>query len=366
MDETPGDDSDPTSPPPTVDALRWSRLLSFLSVVGAALSTVAAPDEAIEILLRHGLAGVEADGAALTVRQDRQDRQLQVIGAAGYARVLRDRPVLDLDVHTPLVVAARDGTPVWVTDRTDAERRFPASLRLVPDAQAFAAVPLVLDGAVIGSFGATFASPREFGEVDRWFLRTLADFAARWIGAHPDASDAAPMVLVEHDPDSITEISADFGARVALVAEALTTEMLPFELVEIVVRQAMAALGAEGGTVALLEADQTLLPMLTVGYGRSRVQGYGKLTLDRVMPLTVAARRSEAVWVESFAEALRRFPALAEGPTSSQAWAAVPLLDNGRAFAVLGISFTTPHTFSPPERAFLKTLGHLAALRLRG
>ena len=57
MDETPGDDSDPTSPPPTVDALRWSRLLSFLSVVGAALSTVAAPDGSV--LARAGAAAGE-------------------------------------------------------------------------------------------------------------------------------------------------------------------------------------------------------------------------------------------------------------------------------------------------------------------
>lgn len=366
MNETAGDDGDPTSSGPTVDAQRWSRLLSFLAVVGAALSTVASPDEAIEILLRHGLEGVEAAGAVVTVLHG---RRLRIVGAAGYAQVAtgQDRRNLDLDLEVPMVVAARDGTAVWVTDRADVEARFPAALTIVPDAQAFAAVPLVLDGTVIGSLGATFVSPREFGEIDRWFLQTLADFAARWLGAHVDASaPTPPLVLVDHDPDGLTEATTDFSARLALVAEALTADVPPFEVVEILVRQAMAAIGAEGGTVAMVESDQTLLPTVTVGYDRPRVLGHGRLTLDRVLPLTVAARRSEAVWVESFAEALRRFPALAEGPTSSQAWAAVPLLDNGRAFGVLGISFKEPHTFSGPERAFVKTLGHLAALRLRG
>lgn len=153
--------------------------------------------------------------------------------------------------------------------------------------------------------------------------------------------------------------------RLALVAEALTGRPDDDELLEIVIRQGMAAVDAEGGVVALVDEHGMVQPVLMVGYPADTVPGFGPLTLDRLLPITVAAREHVAVWVPDPADGLARFPALADATTASQAWAAIPLLDEGVAFGVISVTFTAPHEFTEPEQAYLQTLAHLAALALR-
>ncbi len=153
------------------------------------------------------------------------------------------------------------------------------------------------------------------------------------------------------------QVAADLDqfTRIALVARALTTALEPSEIVDIVVRQGMAGLHAEGGVVAFLDSDDVLVPAVTVGYPTASIAAFAPLTIDLDLPLTVAARDKEAVWVPSRADAAARFPAVvASSATPSQAWAAIPLVCEGSVLGVLGVSFLAPREFSEPERLFIE------------
>ena len=157
----------------------------------------------------------------------------------------------------------------------------------------------------------------------------------------------------------------DHLARVALVARALTASLAPSEVIDIVVRQGMAGLGAEGGVLALVAPGGVLVPAETVGYTDEAVAAFAPMHVGQELPLTVAVRDREPVWVPSRAEVASRFPALLRAAVSgSQSWAAIPLVADGSVLGVLGVSFLAPREFSHPERLFIRALGDQCALAL--
>jgi len=157
----------------------------------------------------------------------------------------------------------------------------------------------------------------------------------------------------------------DHFARVALVANALTGALDASEVVDIVVRQGMAGLDAFGGLLAFVDATGALVPAVAVGYSGDALAPFTKMTLEEQLPLTVAAREREAVWLSSREEARVRFPAFeARSVTSSQAWVAIPLVSAGTVIAVLGVSLLAPREFSECDKLFINALADVSGLAL--
>ena len=157
----------------------------------------------------------------------------------------------------------------------------------------------------------------------------------------------------------------DYLTRTALVGRALTASLHQSEIIDIVVRQGMAGLGAEGGVLALVAPDGLVVPVATIGYSRETVAAFDPLRVEDELPLTVAARNREAVWLGSRAEAAVRFPAfVAAAATRSQAWVAIPLVTNDSVLGVLAVSFLAPREFSDSERLFFQALADQCALAL--
>jgi PAS domain S-box-containing protein len=157
----------------------------------------------------------------------------------------------------------------------------------------------------------------------------------------------------------------DHLARLALVARGLADCPRPSEVVDIVVRQGMGGLGAEGGVLALVAADGAVVPVETVGYTQAAVAAFAPMHVGQELPLTVAVRAQEPVWVSSREDAASRFPGLLDaGVSGSQAWAAVPLIAHGSVLGVLGVSFLAPHDFTESERLFIGALGDQCTLAL--
>jgi len=153
-------------------------------------------------------------------------------------------------------------------------------------------------------------------------------------------------------------------ACLARVARALTAAVGHPEILDVVVREGMAGLGAEGGVLAFV-VDDVLAPVAMAGYPREALAAFAPMTLDRALPLTVAARTGEAVWVESPDDAAARYPDLvAARETRSQAWAAIPLDVGGVVLGVLGISFVAPRDFGERDRQLMLALADQCALAL--
>jgi PAS domain S-box-containing protein len=164
---------------------------------------------------------------------------------------------------------------------------------------------------------------------------------------------------MEHDVDL-----HDLMGRLALLARALTSDLDADEILDIVLRQGMAGLHADGGVIASLEGNDTLVPTGFHGYATEVARTLGPLDIDRNLPLTTAARQGEAVWVSSRPEGLARFPELARVATATQAWMALPLVFDDVVIGAMGVTFTAPRPFIAPERAYLKSLAGLASLAL--
>ena len=165
------------------------------------------------------------------------------------------------------------------------------------------------------------------------------------------------------DLPTTTLVDASIG-RLATVARALTAGPAPHEIVEIVVRQGMAGLGADGAVLALLGPNDRVETAATAGSSTRIMDAIGPLRLDDEFPLAVAARTATAVWLPNRAECSVRYPALARAASRSQAWAAVPLAARNRVFGALGISFLEPCDFAVPERDLILALADVTALAL--
>jgi len=155
----------------------------------------------------------------------------------------------------------------------------------------------------------------------------------------------------------------DWLRRVGMVANALTGDMEPQEVAEIVLHQGMVGMGASGALVVFRHGDD-LVPVAAIGSTVETIQRTSPLTIDRQLPMCHALVHGEPVWVTSREEGLARFANLRNAQPTSQGWAAAPLISAGRAFGAFSLVFDAPPTFGPVERQFVTTLTGLAALAL--
>ncbi len=132
-----------------------------------------------------------------------------------------------------------------------------------------------------------------------------------------------------------------------------------------VLRDGMAALAASDATLALLDADGTVLPIATTRSDEA-AEDAAPLTLQRLLPLSLAASERAAVWIRSGAEARVRFPVLTELEVPGGASVAIPLVTDGEVFGVLGFGFVAPRRFTRVERALAQTLADRCARALMG
>src|SRR6185436_5434461 len=85
-------------------------------------------------------------------------------------------------------------------------------------------------------------------------------------------------------------------------------------------------------------------------------------------PATMVYQRREPEFIETFAEFRDRYPhivAMTTGITGTHALLCVPLLIDGRAIGVFGVTYREDRRFSPEERASALVFAEQAAQALR-
>ena len=155
-------------------------------------------------------------------------------------------------------------------------------------------------------------------------------------------------------------------SRLMMVLEAFAAAPADAETPHLVISQAVAALHAAGGVVALVNGD-AVEPLASQGYAQSEQDACGPLRVgDLSLPLTWAATTGEPVWLASQAETARHFPRIIELVSRDErACAVVPLRAAGSLLGVLGISWLEPHAFGPSDRELLLALADICALHLQ-
>ena len=160
--------------------------------------------------------------------------------------------------------------------------------------------------------------------------------------------------------------AADRIARLQAVTAALSGALTSAQVAGVVVEQGVAALGARAGSVALLTGDGAELETVrTVGYPEALVRPWRRFPLDARTPLTDAVRSGEPVFLESRDAWRSRYPQIGEiEDDPGEAWAAIPLLADGRAIGGLALTFPEARAFSNDASTFILTLARQCALAL--
>ena len=152
--------------------------IARLEAVSAALVEALTPAEVATVVVEQGVAALEAHAGVIVRRAD--DATLEVIGAQGYpAAALDPWRRFPLAAPIPLAEAVRTAAPIWIESRAALEAGYPAVAASPTSKQSFAALPLVVEGQVIGAFGLSFATARTFTADDRSYITALSQQCAQ-------------------------------------------------------------------------------------------------------------------------------------------------------------------------------------------
>lgn len=147
-----------------------------LQRITAALSQAATADAALEVVLTELVAGVDGDGAAAALLDDKAGT-LHVRGAIGYqASIVESLRQFDVDSPLPLALAVRRRRRVFYPDKAHTVAENPGIEQLVPALRdrALGAWPLIVADRVIGSLGLTWAGPHQLGDDALSFVDAVA------------------------------------------------------------------------------------------------------------------------------------------------------------------------------------------------
>ncbi|MGY1749047.1 SpoIIE family protein phosphatase [Modestobacter sp. SYSU DS0511] len=141
-------------------------------------------------------------------------------------------------------------------------------------------------------------------------------------------------------------------AAMAQVVLQLTDAETVADVTDILAGAGLAAIGADGGAIALRDDDSGVLHVtMTPSLGSGAQRRFGTIDLDSRLPAAWAARTGETVVYESQAEAEAWSPEMREvfEQSGQRSWIAVPLSARGRLLGSLLAGWTVERAISPDE-----------------
>jgi GAF domain-containing protein len=148
----------------------------------------------------------------------------------------------------------------------------------------------------------------------------------------------------------------------------VTDILTPAEVAEVVIETGVNAFGGAAGMVAIVSDDGECLEVIAQhGYPESVVKTLRRLPLQHATPATMVYQRLEPEFIESLDEFRDCYPhlvAMTTGATGTHALLCVPLVIDGRAIGVFGVTYREDRRFSPEERAAAPVFAEQAAQAL--
>lgn len=150
-----------------------------LQAVSIALSQALTPTQVADVIISEGAATMGAVTGTIVVLNNDQTI-LEIVAATDYSQTelsaLNEWRTFPVDAPVPLAEAARTGKPIWLKSPECWVARYPhlaGELNTI-DHKAWAMVPLVSEGRVLGTMGLAFDKPFAFSQDDQTFILTLA------------------------------------------------------------------------------------------------------------------------------------------------------------------------------------------------
>jgi PAS domain S-box-containing protein len=152
--------------------------------------------------------------------------------------------------------------------------------------------------------------------------------------------------------------------RLQEVTVKLAREIQPGRTVDVLLDNALPALGADAAAVGLIDHGSGQLELAgSAGYSDA-IDRFRRMPLDADLPITEVVRTGEPLWLEGGDELRRRYPVLPGARSQFASLAIVPLALGSVPFGAIVLSFREPHEFPPVERAFMFAITAQAARAL--
>ncbi len=149
-----------------------------LQAVTAALSEALTPAQVGEVVVNQGLAALGACAGFIALMTD-HGKSLEVVRALGYPQgMLETESLYPLASPVPLTDAVRTGKPLLIESRQVWAERYP-HVATKYDHQAWADIPLIVEGQTVGGMGFSFPNARKFSQEDCGFMLALAQQCAQ-------------------------------------------------------------------------------------------------------------------------------------------------------------------------------------------
>ena len=151
-----------------------------LQQVTAALAGAIRPEEVAQVVVEQGVAALSAQAGSI-LRLSSDGTSLELLRAVGYSKQILDRwQHLPLDANLPLAEAARTRHPIFLESEDRWLERYKGTgpLRALAGSRAWAALPLAVDGQVLGAMGLSFSEPCVFDPDMRAFMMALTQQCA--------------------------------------------------------------------------------------------------------------------------------------------------------------------------------------------
>jgi PAS domain S-box-containing protein len=217
-------------------------------------------------------------------------------------------------------------------------------------------VPIKRGGDVVGAISLfTTGGRARFDEDDLVFAEEISRRAAT-------ALENARLHDAERRARRDAETAVDWLGRLQSVTSSLSRALTATQVADVVVREGVAALAADAGSVWVLE-EERLRALTWTGYSDELAPEDASVPVDGGGPVGDAVAARDIVVAESPGEMLERWPQAAamRERVGDVATAATPLLLDDRVLGVFSVAFRTEHRFEPQERAFLTTLARQCA-----
>jgi PAS domain S-box-containing protein len=196
----------------------------------------------------------------------------------------------------------------------------------------------------------TAESGRRFTTDDLAMAEELARHAAL-------AVDNAMLFAAERAARERAERAVLRSARVQTLTAALSGALTRAKVADVILEQALPALGASAGAIALRVPETGMLEIIgTLGFDRNALDPRQPVPMEAELPITDAIRGGAPVFLESQEMRRTRYPRVLAGALRIDgAWAALPLLVGTRAIGGMSISFERSRGFDDDDRSFMLT-----------
>jgi signal transduction histidine kinase/transcriptional regulator with GAF, ATPase, and Fis domain len=349
-------------------AERAAARTAHLQTVTAALGRATTPVEVARTIVEQGVAALEARAMAVDLLTA-DGAEIALIAATGYSEeAVRAFERQSRTSTWPVPIAIRTGQALWIPSRAAYLAAYPELDYEATAAgdYAFAAVPLEVEGVIIGGLGISFATTRDFSPEDRAFVEALARQCAQ-------ALERARLYLVERDARAAAERER-WRAGFLAEASARLADSLDWEVTLATVAQLAVPALADWCIVDAQTDDGGIKRIAVVCADPAQTElaaeiGARQLAADRPLGGAHALATGDAQAIPEVSDEILRLVASDEDHLAAlrrvgaRSYLGVPLVARGRILGVMGlIAVDSDRRFGQEDLALAEELARRAAL----